>query len=66
LTDKQEPSADDIAKNLPSVREKLMEQSEGEMWAVYAGSLMDRYQKSGAIILSAAQTPKTALGGKKK
>ena len=66
LTDKQEPSADDIAKNLPSVREKLVEQSEGEMWSVYAGSLMDRYQKSGAIILSAAQAPKTALGGKTK
>jgi peptidyl-prolyl cis-trans isomerase D len=66
LTDKQEPTADDIAKNLPSVREKLIEQAEEEMWRVYAGSLMDRYQKSGAIIRSVAQTPKTALGGKKQ
>jgi peptidyl-prolyl cis-trans isomerase D len=66
LTDKQEPSADDIAKNLPSVREKLTQQAQGEMWGVYAGDLMDRYQKSRAIIRSVAQTPKTALGGKKQ
>jgi len=66
LTDKQEPTADDIAKNLPSVREKLMQQAQGEMWGVYAGSLMDRYQKGGAIIRSVAQAPKTALGGKKQ
>jgi peptidyl-prolyl cis-trans isomerase D len=65
LTDKQEPSADDIAKNLPTVREKLMEQAQGEMWGVYAGSLMDRYQKSGAIIQSVAQKTPTPLGGKK-
>jgi len=66
LTDKQEPSADDIAKNLPAMREKLKQQAQGEMWEVYAGNLMDRYQKSGAIIKSAAQTPPTVLGGKKK
>ena len=66
LTDKQEPSADDIAKNLPGVREKLKEQAQGEMWGVFAGNLMDHYQKSGAIIKSAAQTQPAALGGKKK
>jgi peptidyl-prolyl cis-trans isomerase D len=66
LTDKQEPTADDIAKNLPAVREKLKEQAQGEMWALYAGDLMDHYQKSGAVIMSVAQTPTTALGGKKK
>ena len=66
LTDKQEPTPDDIAKNLPLVHEKLVEQAEGEMWGVYAGGLMDRYQKSGAIIRSVAQAPKTALGGKKQ
>lgn len=66
LTDKQEPSADDIAKNLPAMREKMKEQVEGEMWGVYVGTLMDQYQKAGAIIKSAAATPATAVGGKKK
>jgi peptidyl-prolyl cis-trans isomerase D len=66
LTDKQEPSADDIAKNLPAMREKLKEQAQGEMFNVYVGNLMDQYQKAGAIIKSAGQAPATALGGKKK
>jgi len=66
LTDKQEPTADDIAKNLPATREKMKEQAQGEMWGVYAGNLMDQYQKAGAIIKSAAQAPPTVLGGKKK
>jgi peptidyl-prolyl cis-trans isomerase D len=66
LTDKQEPSADDIANNLPTVREKMKEQAQGEMWGVFAGTLMDQYKKSGAIIMSAAQATPSVLGGKKK
>jgi len=48
------------------MREKMKEEVEGEMWRVYVGTLMDTYQKAGAIIKSAAAAPPSPLGGKKQ
>ena len=61
LTDKQEPTADDLAKNLPATREKLKEQKENEVFGVYAQNLLNQYEKSGAIVYSTKQ-PATPFG----
>jgi peptidyl-prolyl cis-trans isomerase D len=60
VMDKQEPSADDIAKNLPASKEKLLNAQRDEVFAVFAGTLMDRYQKAGAIVMS--KQPASPLG----
>jgi peptidyl-prolyl cis-trans isomerase D len=55
VTDKQEPTAADLAKNLPATRQKLLEQQRQEVFGVFAGSLMQRYQNAGSIIYSRKQ-----------
>jgi peptidyl-prolyl cis-trans isomerase D len=62
LVDKQEPSADDIAKNLASSRDKLLNEQRQEVFGVFAGELMQRYQKAGAIILNKKLTTGSPLG----
>ena len=52
LLDLQQPSADDVAKNLGPVRDKLLDQERGETFNVFAGTLMERYQNQGAILYS--------------
>jgi peptidyl-prolyl cis-trans isomerase D len=56
VVDKQEPSADDIAKNFAATKAKLLDQQRQEAFQVFAGALMDRYEKAGAIIYSKKQT----------
>lgn len=57
LTDKQEPTPDDIAKNLPATRDKLLQQQRAEVFEVFAGTLIDKYNKSGAVVYSKKQQP---------
>ena len=52
IVDKQEPTADDIARNLPATREKLLDQQRQQAFAVFAGTVMQRYQQQGGIIYS--------------
>ncbi len=47
VTDKQEPTADDIAKHMDQTREQLLAQQQDEIFRVYIGTLMDTYQKKG-------------------
>ncbi|MBB5065522.1 peptidylprolyl isomerase [Granulicella mallensis] len=63
LADKQEPTADDIAKNLPTSREKLLNVKREEIFNVFVGSLMDKYEKAGAIVYSTKQ-PASPFGGR--
>ena len=49
VTDKQEPSTDELAKNFGPMKEELLNQQRDEIFRVYLSSLTDRYQKSGAI-----------------
>jgi peptidyl-prolyl cis-trans isomerase D len=56
LTDKQEPTAADIAKNFDATREKLLDQQRQEAFSVFVDSLMRRYQKAGAISYSKGST----------
>jgi len=61
LTDKQEPTAEDIAKNFDASREKLLDQQRQEAFSVFVDSIMDRYEKAGAITYS-HKKPDTPLG----
>lgn len=59
LTDKQEPTSEDIAKNFDATREKLLDQQRQEAFSVFVDSMMNRYEKAGAITYShkKADTP---------
>ena len=52
LTDKQVPSTEDIAKNFDATREKLLDQQRQEAFSVFVDSMMNRYEKAGAVIYS--------------
>jgi peptidyl-prolyl cis-trans isomerase D len=49
LTDKQEPSADDITKNLGQTRESILNQRRDEVYEVFVSSLEQSYEKTGRI-----------------
>ena len=53
---KQEPSADDMAQHVGPTRDKLVDQQRAEVFNVFAGTLMDHYQRAGAIIYSRKPT----------
>jgi len=52
LTDKQEPDAADIASHFEATRQTLLNQQRQEAFSVFVDSLMNRYEKAGAIIYS--------------
>jgi peptidyl-prolyl cis-trans isomerase D len=56
LAEKQEPTAEDIAKNFGATKDKLLDQQRQEAFSVFVGSLMDRYEKAGAIVYTKKQT----------
>jgi peptidyl-prolyl cis-trans isomerase D len=58
LSQKVEPTADDIAKNMEATREKLLDTKRQEAFQVFVGTLMDRYEKAGAV----AYTKKQPVG----
>lgn len=60
IADKQQPTPDDLAKSFAEIKDKLLDQKRGETFQVFVGSLVDRYQKSGAIVYSKA--PARPLG----
>ncbi len=49
IDDKQEPTADEIAKNFDATREGLLSERREQMFSVFVTSLTDRYQKQGGI-----------------
>jgi peptidyl-prolyl cis-trans isomerase D len=55
VIDKQEPSAEDIAKNFDATREQLLSTQREEIFRVYIGTLTDMYTKKGAIKYTAKQ-----------
>ncbi len=64
VLDKQEPTADDIAKNFDQTREQLLNAQREEIFRIYIGTLAEKYQKSGAVVFSKkpASTPGSPLG----
>ena len=55
VLDKQEPTADDMAKNFNATREKLLDQQREEIFRVYIGELTQKYEKGGAVRMSKKQ-----------
>jgi peptidyl-prolyl cis-trans isomerase D len=53
VTDKQEPTAEDTAKNLDQTREQMLNTKREEIFRVYLGTLVDKYQKGGGIRVTA-------------
>jgi peptidyl-prolyl cis-trans isomerase D len=49
VLDKQEPTAEDIAKNFNATREKLLNEQHEEIFRVYIGELTQKYEKGGAV-----------------
>jgi peptidyl-prolyl cis-trans isomerase D len=62
VTDKQEPSADEIAKNFDSTREQLLGQQRDEVFRVFMGKLTDKYEKGGGVHLAKAAASTSPLG----
>jgi len=58
LVDKQEPSADEIAKNLDQTRDAMLGQRRSEAFSLFMSSLMDDYKKHNRI-----QQPKAKAEG---
>jgi peptidyl-prolyl cis-trans isomerase D len=63
VVDKQEPTADDIAKNFTATRERLLNEQHQEIFSVYIGELTQKYEKSGAVRYSKRQEPASSPFG---
>jgi peptidyl-prolyl cis-trans isomerase D len=62
LTDKQEPTADEIAKNLDSTREQVLESRRSEAFSVFMSGVISDYKKHKRIQLNTkAQSTETGL-----
>ena len=60
ITDKQEPSAAEIEKNLDETRDEMLEQKRQDAFSVFLSGVMDQYKKKGWIRLNAkAAAPET-------
>ena len=58
ILDKQEPTADQLAKNLGQTREQMLDQRRSEAFNVFLSTVMDDYKKNKRIQFSAkSQTP---------
>ncbi len=62
LVDKQQPSSEDIAKNLESAREAMLNQRREEVFSVFVTSLTNTYEKQGRIVMNKAAQPPGAPG----
>jgi peptidyl-prolyl cis-trans isomerase D len=49
LTDKQQPTPDEIQKNFETTRDSLLSQQRDQMYQVFVSNLMEQYQKEGRI-----------------
>jgi peptidyl-prolyl cis-trans isomerase D len=53
---KEEPSPDDIAKNLDQTREQILEQRRSEAFEVFANNIISDYKKHNRVRVNAKQT----------
>ena len=51
LVDKQQPTADEVAKNMDETRDQLLDQRRGEAFGVFLGTIMDDYKKHNRIVI---------------
>jgi peptidyl-prolyl cis-trans isomerase D len=65
VTDKQEPTADETAKNFDATREQLLSQQREEIFGIFMGTLTQRYEQGGGVRLTKqAAAPAGPLTGK--
>ncbi len=65
VTDKQEPTAEDIAKNFDQTREQLVNEQREELFRVYVGNLTQKYEEAGAVRYSKKQAAGTVVARRK-
>jgi peptidyl-prolyl cis-trans isomerase D len=53
IVDKQEPSAEDIAKNFDQTRDQMLEQRRQDAFGVFLSGIMDDYKKNKRIRMNA-------------
>ncbi len=53
IVDKQEPSADDIAKNFDQSRDQLLDQRRSEAFQIFASNIIDDYKKNKRVLFNA-------------
>jgi peptidyl-prolyl cis-trans isomerase D len=53
IDDKQEPSADEIAKNLDQTRDELLDQRRNEAFSVFVSSVFNDYKKRKLVMINA-------------
>jgi len=63
VTDKQEPTPEDIAKNFDQTREQLLNEQREELFRVYVGNVTKKYEDAGAVRYSKKQPAAPALPG---
>jgi peptidyl-prolyl cis-trans isomerase D len=63
VTDKQEPSADDMAKNFEQTRDQILNTARDEIFRVYLGTLSQAYEKGGGIKYAKAAAAPAVPGG---
>jgi peptidyl-prolyl cis-trans isomerase D len=55
IDDKQEPSADEIAKGLDQTRDELLDQRRNEAFSVFVSSTFNDYKKRKLVVINAKQ-----------
>ena len=63
LVDRQEPTPDEIAKNLDQTRDQLLEQRRSDAFNVFLGNLMSDYKKNKRIRMNAKSQPGPQIPG---
>jgi peptidyl-prolyl cis-trans isomerase D len=53
VLDKQEPTAEDIAKNFSETKQQMLGQAKEEVFRAYLGSLTEKFEKAGSIRMTA-------------
>ena len=62
LLDKQEPTADEIAKNLDQTRDQALQQRRDEAFGIFVGAAQDQFNKGKLIQVNAKTAKPPALG----
>jgi peptidyl-prolyl cis-trans isomerase D len=63
IDDKQQPTADDIAKNFDSTRDGLLNQRREQMYGVFANDLVSSYEKASRILVNRKMQQPGPLSG---
>jgi peptidyl-prolyl cis-trans isomerase D len=63
LTEKQQPTPDEIQKNFEQTRDALLNQKREDMFSVFVTNLVDQYQKQGRIRINKRMQQQPGLPG---